>query len=268
MEDMPQGDITTDSLGIKSHPGRARLIAKEDLVLSGENTFSETMRLVEPSCKIQWYFHDADFVLKGQTIAVVEGNLIEILKGERVALNFLGHLSGIATFTRCFVNELGKSKTKILDTRKTLPLFRELEKQAVVHGGGANHRHSLSDAILIKNNHITVMGGITNAIETIRSHKLGPIEVEARTLDEVKQAVAANAERILLDNMSDDLLKEALSLIPKNIATEASGNMTVERVRRLAGHGLTFISVGAITHSAPSADVSLHFAWEKTQEKN
>lgn len=263
-EDMPEGDLTTDSLGVAVKNGRARLLAKEDLVLSGTAPFAETIKSVEPKCSIQWYFKDGDLVLRAQTIAVVEGNLVQVLKGERVALNFLGHLSGIATFTKCFVNELGKVKTKLLDTRKTLPLFRSLEKQAVVHGGGYNHRKNLSDAIMVKNNHIAMMGGMSKAVEAIRKSTNKPIEVEARTLEEVKQAININIDRILLDNMPDALLKEALQLIPKSISTEASGNMTVERIKTIASLGLNYISVGAITHSAPSADVSLHFDWEKT----
>ena len=262
-EDMPDGDLTTESLGVAAKIGRARLLAKEDLVLSGTIPFEETLKTLEPQCKIQWYFKDGDLVLRAQTIAVIEGNLVQILKGERVALNFLGHLLGIATFTKCFVNELGKSKTQLLDTRKTLPLFRELEKQAVVHGGGYNHRKNLSDAIMVKNNHIAMMGGMGKAVEAIRKITPKPIEVEARTLEEVKQAVALNIDRILLDNMPDVLLKEALSIIPKSIATEASGNMTVARMKTIASLGLNYISVGAITHSAPVADVSLHFDWEK-----
>ncbi len=262
-EDMPDGDITTDSLGVNSHPGRAKLLAKEDLILSGSTVFAQTLSAVEPESRIQWYFKDSDLVLKGQTVAVIEGNLIALLKGERVALNFLGRLSGIATFTRCFVNELGKSKTKILDTRKTLPLYRELEKQAVLHGGGKNHRKNLSDAVLIKNNHIAVMGGIIQAVEAIRKKHQGPIEVEARTLGEVKIAVSLNVDRILLDNMTNDMLSEALAAIPKSIQTEASGNMNVARVKSIANLGLTYISVGAITHSAPTADLSLHFDWGK-----
>lgn len=263
-EDMPEGDLTTDSLGVEVKPGRARLFAKEDLVLSGTSPFEQTMKSIEPHCKMQWYFKDGDLILRAQTIAVIEGNLVQILKGERVALNFLGHLSGIATFTKCFVNELGKAKTKLLDTRKTLPLFRDLEKQAVVHGGGYNHRKNLSDAIMVKNNHIAMMGGVTKAVEAIRKKTAKPIEVETRTLEEVKIAIDLNVDRILLDNMPDTLLREALEIIPKSIATEASGNMTVERIKTIASLGLTYISVGAITHSAPSADVSLHFDWEKT----
>lgn len=262
-EDMPNGDLTTEALGVLEKPGRAKLIAKEDLVLSGVEPFEKTMHYMEPLVKFKWFFKDGDFVLKGQTICVVEGNLVQILKAERVALNFVGHLSGIATYTRCFVNELGTSKTKILDTRKTLPGYRSLQKKAVVHGKGFNHRQNLSSAILIKNNHISLMGGLTKAVQAIRSQVKKPIEVEARTLVEVKEAVAADVERILLDNMDDQTLSEAIRIIPKSIETEASGNMSVARVKKVAAIGVNYISVGAITHSAPTADVSLHFDWEK-----
>lgn len=263
LEDMPDGDLTTDSLGVESKPGRAKLIAKEDLILSGVIVFERTVLKLDPISKFTWYFKDSDLILKGQTIAIVEGNLIQILKAERIALNFIGHLSGIATYTRCFVKQLGKSKTKILDTRKTTPVLRALEKQAVLHGGGTNHRKNLSEAILVKNNHISLMGGMTNAISAIKRVTKKPIEVEARTVNEVKEAIELNVNRILLDNFKDSDLSEVLKLIPKHIETEASGNMTVERLKQIADLGLTYVSVGAITHSAPVADISLHFDWSK-----
>lgn len=261
-EDMPNGDVTTESLALKPRDGRARLKAKEDLVLSGAAAFEQSMQMLEPSVRIKWHFEEGDTILKNQNICTIEGDLIQILKAERVALNFLGHLSGIATLTNRFAKEVAGTKTKILDTRKTTPGYRDLEKKAVVHGGGFNHRMNLSDAILIKDNHITVMGGIAKAVERTRQHSPLPIEVEARTLDEVKEAVAVKAHRILLDNMDNDMLKKALELIPEGIATEASGNMNLARVGSVAATGVDFISVGALTHSAPVADVSLIFQWE------
>lgn len=260
-EDMPQGDVTTDSLGVKPKLSEAILKAKADVVLSGSTLFEQTMTFLEPNAKIKWLFNDGDLVYKGQNICVVEGDLIQILKAERVALNFLGRLSGIATLTRQFVKAVEGTKTKILDTRKTTPLFRDLEKKAVAHGGGTNHRFNLSDAIMVKDNHITLMGGITAAVERIRRHCDLPVEVEASTLEQVKECVSLNIHRILLDNMSNELLKEVLPHIPKHIQTEASGNMTLERVRSVAETGVDFISVGALTHSAPVADVSLTFDW-------
>lgn len=263
-EDMPQGDVTTESLALKPKIGRARLRAKEDILLSGTAPFEQTMSLLEPNCRVKWHFEEGDKILKSQIICTIEGDLVQILKAERVALNFLGRLSGIATLTHAFVKQLEGLSTRILDTRKTTPGFRELEKRAVVHGGGLNHRMNLSTAILIKDNHITVMGGIKNAILRVREHSNLPIEVEARTLAEVKEAVEMKAHRILLDNMDNAMLTEALRLIPAGIETEASGNMKLERVRSVAELGVNFISVGALTHSAPCADVSLEFDWENT----
>lgn len=261
-EDMPNGDVTTEALALKPRQGRARLKAKEDLVLSGAMTFEQTMLTLEPNSRVKWHFEEGDLILKNQIICTIEGDLLCILKAERVALNFLGHLAGIATFTRRFVKETTGTNTKILDTRKTTPGFRELEKKAVIHGGGINHRMNLSTAILIKDNHISVLGGIKQAIERVREHTTLPIEVEARNLDEVKIAVSLGVRRILLDNMNNEMLTQARALIPSVIETEASGNMTVDRVRAVAQMGIDFISVGALTHSAPCADVSLVFDWE------
>jgi nicotinate-nucleotide pyrophosphorylase (carboxylating) len=260
-EDLPLGDITTESLAVKPQLGEALLKAKEDLVLSGANVFEETILFLEPQAKVKWQFNEGDLIFKGQNICSIEGDLIQILKAERVALNFLGHLSGIASFTRQFVKAVEGTNTHILDTRKTTPLLRDLEKRAVHHGGGTNHRFNLSDAVLIKDNHISLMGGISKAVNRLRQHCDLPIEVEASTLDQVKECVALNVKRILLDNMSNELMAEALKLIPQDIQTEASGNMNLNRVRGVAELGVTFISVGALTHSAACADVSLLFDW-------
>ncbi|MBL7555204.1 MAG: carboxylating nicotinate-nucleotide diphosphorylase [Bdellovibrionaceae bacterium] len=262
-EDMPNGDVTTDSLGLTPKPGKAVLKAKEDIILSGLLPFETTVSMLEPNVKIKWHFEEGQRVLKGQNICSLEGDLIQILKAERVALNFLGHLSGIATYTRRFVDAIAGTKTRILDTRKTLPGYRDLEKKAVVHGGGVNHRMNLSTAILIKDNHIAMMGGIKNAVERTRKNTNLDIEVEASNLDDVKIAVALKVKRILLDNMNTHALTEARALIPEDIETEASGNMSLERVPEVAKAGIDFISVGALTHSAPVADVSLQFDWQK-----
>lgn len=260
-EDMPFGDITTESLAVKPKIGEAILKAKQDLVLSGSTAFEQTLLLLEPNVKIKWLFSEGDLIYKDQTICSIEGDLLQVLKAERVALNFLGLLSGIATLTRKFVVAVQGTRCKILDTRKTTPLFRELEKRAVVHGGGMNHRFNLSDAILIKDNHITLMGGITQAVTRTRQHTDLPIEVEASTLEQVKEAVGLRVDRILLDNMNNELLTEARKLIPDFVKTEASGNMNLERVGGVAAIGVDYISVGALTHSAPCADVSLLFDW-------
>jgi nicotinate-nucleotide pyrophosphorylase (carboxylating) len=264
-EDMPRGDLTTDSLALAPRFGQARLIAKEDLVISGTLAFEQTMHALDPNCRVQWHFKEGDLVLDRQIICHISGDLIQILKAERVALNFIGHLSGIATLTRCFVKQIEHTKTKILDTRKTLPGYRDLEKRAVAHGGGQNHRYNLSDAILIKDNHILVAGGLSTAVQRIREHTRERIEVECSNIDEVKEALAMKVERILLDNMDNDMLRDALKLIPKEVITEASGNMTVDRVKSVAELGVDFISVGAITHSAPTADISLLFDWQESE---
>lgn len=264
-EDMPRGDLTTDSMALAPRFGQARLIAKQDLVISGTLAFEQTMLSLDPGAKVQWHFKEGDAVLNKQVICHISGDLIQILKAERVALNFVGHLSGIATLTRRYVQEIQHTATRILDTRKTLPGYRDLEKRAVAHGGGHNHRYNLSDAILIKDNHILVAGGLSKAVQRIREHTRSPIEVECSTLDEVREAVLMKVERILLDNMNNDLLRQALGEIPDEIAVEASGNMSVERVRSVAELGVDFISVGAITHSAPTADVSLLFDWQESE---
>lgn len=260
-EDLPTGDITTESLAMKPKIGEALLKAKEDLILSGANAFEETILFLEPQAKIKWQFNEGDLIYRGQNICSIEGDLIQILKAERVALNFLGRLSGIATLTRKFVKEVEGTKSKILDTRKTTPLLRNLEKRAVTHGGGFNHRYNLSDAVLIKDNHITLMGSITKAVTRLRQHCALPIEVEASNLESVKECVSLSVERILLDNMSNEMITDALKLIPAHIHTEASGNMNLSRVKYVAQLGVDYISVGALTHSAPCADVSLLFDW-------
>lgn len=260
-EDIPSGDVTTESLGLKDVAGDAKLIAKEDLVLAGRHLFDDAVKFIAPEMNLNWQFKDGDFLLKGQTACWLRGDLIKLLKAERVALNFLGKLSGIATLTRCFVQETKGTSCKILDTRKTTPLWRELEKFAVRTGGGTNHRMNLSQAILIKENHIRAAGSMQAAIANIRKKTSEPIEIECSTLEEVKTAVNERVNRILLDNMSTEQIKEARDSIPRQIQVEASGNMTLTRIREVAQTGVDFISVGALTHSAPVADFSLLFEW-------
>lgn len=264
-EDMPNGDLTTDSLALIPRFGQAKLIAKEDLVLSGTLPFEQTMLALDPNAKVQWHFKEGDLILDRQTICHITGDLIQILKAERVALNFIGHLSGIATLTRCFVEKIKHTHARILDTRKTMPAFRDLEKKSVVHGGGTNHRYNLSDAVLIKDNHITVAGGLAKAVERIRAHTKERIEVECGSLDDVREAVRMKVERVLLDNMKNEMLAQALDILPDEILAEASGNMTIDRVASVAELGVDFISVGAITHSAPVADISLLFDWQASE---
>jgi len=259
-EDMPGSDITTGSLNVKEKIGYAFLVAKSDLRLSGSELFEKSILHLAPGANIKWFFKDGDRVFKTQKIASLYGNLVPILTAERVALNFLGSLSGIATLTDRYVSARRKSHLKILDTRKTMPLYREWIRKAVLDGGGTNHRLNLSDAILIKENHIRIAGSVTAAISQIRAHHQGPIEVEVTNISETREAVAAGAEKILLDNMSNSELAQALDLVPDGIFTEASGNMTPERVAELSElDRLDSISVGSITHSAPAADISLLF---------
>jgi nicotinate-nucleotide pyrophosphorylase (carboxylating) len=266
-EDIPGQDLTTTSLGLGERVGDARLVAKEDLVLSGRQVFEDCVRLLAPDMQFKWQFKDSDFILKTQVVCWLKGDFIKLLQAERVALNFLGHLSGVATLTRCFVQEVHGTKCKILDTRKTTPGLRALEKEAVRAGGGGNHRMNLSAAILIKENHIRAAGGIREAIQAIRKNTSEPIELECAGLDEVETAVKERVQRILLDNMSTDEIRKARAMIPATIQVEASGNMNLKRVREVAQTGVDFISVGALTHSAPNADLSLLFDWT-TAEKN
>lgn len=264
-EDMPKGDVTTDALGIRERRGKAKLIAKEDLILAGREVFEAAVLFRDASAVHHWQFQDGQLVLKGQVVAWIEANLIELLKAERVALNFLGRLSGIATLTKCFVQECAGTRCKILDTRKTTPGLRELEKMAVRAGGGTNHRMDLSSGILVKDNHIRAAGSLREAIARVRTRAEGPIEVECRTLEEVSIAVEERVNRILLDNMSVSDVTESRSRIPSVIEVEVSGNMTVERVREMAKLDIDFISVGALTHSAPTADLSLMFEWPRPE---
>jgi nicotinate-nucleotide pyrophosphorylase (carboxylating) len=266
-EDIPRGDVTTEGLGLSERLGDAKLVAKEDLVLAGRHVFESCVLHIVPDMQLKWQFKDSDFILKGQVVCWLRGDLVKLLKAERVALNFLGRMSGIATLTRCFVQEMQGTKCKILDTRKTTPLLRELEKEAVRAGGGTNHRMNLSAAILIKENHIRAAGSMSAAIAAIRKKTTEPIEVECSTLEEVDIALKERVQRILLDNMSTEDIKKARAKIPAMIQVEASGNMRLERVREVAATGVDFISVGALTHSAPVADFSLLFEWPLIEDK-
>lgn len=271
-EDMPHGDLTTDSLGLAPRFGQARLIAKQDLVLSGTAPFEQTVEMLDPTAKVQWHFREGEKILNRQIICHITGDLIQVLKAERVALNFVGHLSGIATLTNSFAQQVAHTCTKILDTRKTLPGFRDLEKKAVVHGGGQNHRFNLSDAVLIKDNHIMISGGLTKAVARVRQNTSEKIEVECSSIEQVREAINCRVERILLDNLNNADTKAAVDLVKsfekeagQKILTEASGNMSVDRVKSVAEIGVDYISVGALTHSAPNADVSLLFDWQQNE---
>lgn len=264
-EDMPQGDVTTEGLKLQGKKGKARLVAKQDLCLSGQEPFTLAFENVTPPCRVKWHFKDGDKIPKGSLIAEIEGEFASLLKAERTALNFLGRLSGIATMTHKFFEATKGSKTKILDTRKTTPLLRMLEKKAVKDGGGTNHRIGLSDAILVKENHIRAAGNIKNAVDLLRRSSKLPIEVEVTSFEELRECLALKVEKVLLDNMSTDQMRTCVEMVKKagsGCLTEASGNMNLARIPEVCATGVDFISVGALTHSAPVADVSLLFEIE------
>lgn len=263
-EDIPAGDITSKPLHCDKKKGEARLVAKEDLVLSGCEIFELVFKTVSPKTKMTWKCFDGKKIRKGTVVALIKGDLQSLLMAERTALNFLGHLSGIATLTNRFSAQMSGTKTKIIDTRKTTPLLRALEKKAVVDGGGANHRLSLSDQVLLKENHIRAAGSITKAVKLVRAeYPLKFIEVEITNLKELKEVLKISSEltvnRVMLDNMSLIEMKKAVTLIDGRLEIEASGNMSVDRVRAVAKLGVDFISVGKLTHSAAVADLSLLF---------
>jgi nicotinate-nucleotide pyrophosphorylase (carboxylating) len=234
-------------------------LAKEPLVLAGIEVAKQVFFQLDPHSVVFSEFCDGDDILTGQTVFTVTGKLRTILEGERTALNFVQRLSGIATMTRAWVNALGSSRTRLVDTRKTTPGWRVLEKQAVRAGGGANHRMGLYDGVLIKDNHIASCGGIIQAVERARRtvHHLVKIEVETTTLQEVEEALAAKADVIMLDNMSLDEIKRAVKRIDGRVLVEVSGGVTLETLKPLADCGVDLISAGALTHSFKSVDISM-----------
>ena len=254
-EDLGAGDVTSDSLFDADATCRARVLLKERGVVCGLRVVEAVFRALDPDVRFEALVRDGD--LAQGPVAVLEGRTRALLTGERTALNFLGRLSGIATLTRNFTCEISHTGCHILDTRKTTPGLRELEKYATRCGGATNHRMGLWDAVLIKDNHLVALGGsIGEAVERARAARVG-IEVECDTLDQVREALAAGADRILLDNMSLDELREAVGLAGGRVPLEASGGVTLETVRAIAETGVDFVSVGALTHSARSLDVSL-----------
>jgi len=260
-EDMPMGDITTDSTVPPSETCRANLIAKEDGVIAGLEVFERTFMLLDPNMQIERFVEDGDFVAKGTRIMFLSGNARAMLKAERTALNLLQRMSGISSLTRRFAEKLKGTDSKIVDTRKTAPGLRYLDKYAVRAGGGTNHRFCLSDGVLIKDNHIKAAGGIIPAVKRARASIPHPIriEVDTESLEQVKEALEAGADIIMLDNMTPDLMTEAVSFINKRALTEASGNITVDTVETIARTGVDLISSGSLTHSVKAMDISLRF---------
>jgi nicotinate-nucleotide pyrophosphorylase (carboxylating) len=251
------GDVTSEAI-FTGETYSYKLVAKENGILCGIDIFAEVMLRIDNRIQISRHFKDRDRIAKGDIIADISGPVVSILKGERTALNFLSHLSAIATKTDLFVKE-ADGRVKILDTRKTLPGYRELQKYAVICGGGENHRMGLHDMVMIKDNHSDAAGGIANAVSKVRG-KWGTrfrVEVEARNMDEVREALAAGADRIMLDNMSNDEMKKAVDYIAGRAETEASGNMTLERIKSVAGTGVDYISFGELTNSVKAFDFSL-----------
>ena len=251
------GDITSEAI-FSDETYSYRLVSKDTGVLCGIDIFSAVMERVDRRIIIKKYFTDTSRIKPGDIIADVSGPVASILRAERTALNFLSHLSAIATKTAMFVNEAG-GRVKILDTRKTIPGYRELQKYGVRCGGGENHRMGLYDMVMIKDNHSDAAGGITNAVAKVR-RKWGHmfrVEVEARNIEEVKEALSAGADRIMLDNMTDGDMKKAVEYIAGGAETEASGNMNLERIKSVAGTGVDYISFGELTNSVKAFDFSL-----------
>ena len=259
-EDIGSGDVTTDSIVPAGASLRGRIIAKQDGVVAGLAVADEVFRLMNSEITFEAKVGGGAKVKRGAILAELNGDARALLTGERTALNFLGRMSGIATLTRQFVDAVAGTRTVILDTRKTAPGLRTLDKLAVRLGGGQNHRTGLFDMVLIKDNHIDFAGSITAAVERVRAGGTGlPIEVETRTLENVREALQLGVERILLDNMSPETMRAAVEIAKGRAKLEASGNVTLENVLEVAQTGVDFISVGALTHSPRVFDVSLEW---------
>lgn len=259
-EDIGPGDVTTAAVLTGDERGQARAIAKSDLVVAGADVFREVFTLLDASLDVALSLRDGDRARPGDSLAELTGRLGSILTAERTALNFFQRLCGIATLTRRFVEEIDGTGARILDTRKTAPGLRLLDKYAVRVGGGRNHRFALFDGVLIKDNHIAAAGGIAAAVAKVRQSvaHLMKIEVECKNAAEVEEALAAGADAVMLDNMDLPAMREAVALVRGRVPIEASGNVTLANVRRVAETGVDFISVGALTHSVAAADISLN----------
>lgn len=258
-EDIPTEDISTECVMPDAHRGEVQLIAKQEGIIAGLDVFERTFALLDPATTVRRHVADGDAVRPGEVLAIVEGDVRVLLSGERVALNILQRLSGIATYTHRAAQVLEGTGTALVDTRKTTPGMRVLEKEAVRLGGGRNHRYNLSDGVLLKDNHIDAAGGVREAVQAARERApfVRKIEVEVETLDQVREAIEAGADIIMLDNMDVEQMREAIALIGDAAETECSGNVTLENLARLADLGVDYVSSGALTHSAPILDLSL-----------
>lgn len=258
-EDITSEDVSTNAVMPKAQKGKVDLICKQDGIIAGLDVYARVFTLLDDSTEAEFFCKDGDEVKAGQLMGIVTGDIRVLLSGERVALNYLQRMSGIATYTHEVAELLKGSKTTLLDTRKTTPNCRIFEKYAVRVGGGSNHRYNLSDGVLLKDNHIGAAGSITNAVRMAKEYApfVRKIEVEVETLDQVKEAVEAGADIIMLDNMTTDQMRAAIDLIDGRVETECSGNVTKENIERLISLGVDYISSGALTHSSPIMDISM-----------
>lgn len=258
-EDISSEDVSTNAVMPMPAEGEVDLIAKQDGIIAGLDVFARVFMLLDADTKVTFSVKDGNKVSKGQKIGKVHGDIRVLLSGERTALNYLQRMSGIATYTNQVASLLAGTKTKLLDTRKTTPNNRIFEKYAVKTGGGNNHRYNLSDGVLLKDNHIGAAGSVSKAIKMAREYApfVRKIEVEVETLDQVKEAVEAGADIIMLDNMDHETMKQAMTIINGKAEVEVSGNVTRENIAKITDLGVDYISSGALTHSAPILDLSL-----------
>lgn len=258
-EDITSEDVSTNAVMPTATKGTVELIAKEDGVIAGLDIYARVFTILDEKTEIDFHCKDGEEVKKGELMATVTGDIRVLLSGERVALNYLQRMSGIATYTRQVAKLLEGSKVTLLDTRKTTPNCRVFEKYAVRVGGGCNHRYNLSDGVLLKDNHIGAAGSVTKAIQMAKAYApfVRKIEIEVETLEQVKEAVEAGADIIMLDNMTPEVMKQAVELIDGRAQTECSGNITKENIQKIREIGVDFVSSGALTHSAPILDISM-----------
>ena len=258
-EDITSEDVSTNAVMPTATKGSVDLIAKEDGVIAGLDIYARVFTILDEKTEIDFHCKDGDEVKKGELMATVTGDIRVLLSGERVALNYLQRMSGIATYTRQVAKLLEGSKVTLLDTRKTTPNCRVFEKYVVRVGGGCNHRYNLSDGVLLKDNHIGAAGSVTKAVQMAKAYApfVRKIEIEVETLEQVKEAVEAGADIIMLDNMTPEVMKQAVELINGRAQTECSGNITKENIQKIREIGVDFVSSGALTHSAPILDISM-----------
>ena len=258
-EDITSEDVSTNAVMRSAVKGTVDLIAKEDGIIAGLDVYARVFQILDEKTEIGFNFKDGDAVKKGDLLGTVTGDIRVLLSGERVALNYLQRMSGIATYTKQVSKLLEGSKVTLLDTRKTTPNCRVFEKYAVRIGGGCNHRYNLSDGVLLKDNHIGAAGSVAKAVAMAKEYApfVRKIEIEVETMEQVKEAVEAGADIIMLDNMTPEMMKEAVELIAGRAQTECSGNITKENIAKILETGVDFVSSGALTHSAPILDISM-----------